>query len=65
MATRPIRRFASLSRTVLNEQTHVLDAIDFQGYAWCMVIDDDTPPDCINWTLIKPLPIRVPSEQQP
>lgn len=52
----PPRRFVSISRTILKDGRHTLDAIDDDGVAWCMVLSDDPGQDF--WTPLTPLPVR-------
>jgi hypothetical protein len=59
--TEPLpRRFASLTRTVLPDGGHTLDAIDDDGRAWWLIVGNDEAPD--TWTELQPLPSR---EDQP
>jgi hypothetical protein len=53
------RRFASLTRTPTPQGFTVLDAIDTDGRAWWLVLNDDwrplpAAPD--NWSELEPLP---------
>jgi hypothetical protein len=48
------RRFVSLTRTVNQNGSHVLDAIDQFGRAWFLVVGNDKAPE--HWTELQPLP---------
>ena len=54
------RRFASLTRTILPNGVHALDAIDDDGRAWWLIVGNDEAPD--TWTELQPLPTH---EDQP
>jgi hypothetical protein len=50
------RRFASLTRTVLPDGAHTLDAICEEGRAWWLIVGNDKAPD--TWGELPPLPSR-------
>ena len=66
-ATQP-RRFVSISRTLLKDGDHILDAIDDEGIAWWRRLDTQPhhpafPPKDPGWQQLSPLPAReLPTE---
>ena len=50
----PINPYHSLTRTVLPDTSHVLDAIDADGRAWWLIVGDPDAPE--DWTELLPLP---------
>ena len=48
------RRFVSLTRTVLPDGGHTLDAICEEGRAWWLIVGNDEAPE--DWTELFPLP---------
>ena len=57
------RRFVSISRTILNPTTVILDAIDDEGVAWTRTLNPIPPQP--PWKRIVPLPARdLPTEPQ-
>ena len=54
-----LRRFASISRTILSDGDHVIDAIDDEGTAWFMLPDKQ-----IKWRRMPPLPASWGGDQQ-
>ena len=57
------RRFVSISRTILKNGDHILDAIDDEGVAWWMRLDTQPhhpafPPEDPAWQQLLPLPAR-------
>ena len=55
------RRFVSISRTILNDGDHILDAIDDQGTAWWRRLDTSPhhpvfPTPEPEWQQLSPLP---------
>ncbi len=58
----PTTPYLSLTRTVLSDISHVLDAIDADGRAgWLIVGNPDAPED---WTELLPLPGDAPSTEE-
>lgn len=52
--TTPTTPFVSLTRTVLPDTSHVLDAIDADGRAWWLIVGNPDAPE--GWTELLPLP---------
>lgn len=52
--TTPTNPYHSLTRTVLSDTSHVLDAIDADGRAWWLCVNSPYAPE--GWTELLPLP---------
>ena len=52
--TTPTTPYLSLTRTVLPDTSHVLDAIDANGRAWWLCVNSPAAPE--DWTELLPLP---------
>ena len=50
----PTTPFTSLTRTVLSDGSHVLDALDADGRAWWLCVNNPDAPE--GWTELLPLP---------
>ena len=66
-ATQP-RRFVSISRTILKDGDHILDAIDDEGIVWWRRLDTQPhhpafPPKAPAWQQLSPLPAREVSTE--
>lgn len=63
MTTLPTRRrFVSITRTVILNGYHIIDAIDDDGVAWWRVIANFSEND-VDWTRLTPLPDRNPEDE--
>jgi hypothetical protein len=51
--TPPTTPYLSLTRTVLSDSSHVLDAIDADGRAWWLIVGNPEAPE--GWTELLPL----------
>ena len=54
MTPTPTNPYLSLTRTVLPDTSHVLDAIDANGRAWWLCVNNPHAPE--GWTELLPLP---------
>jgi hypothetical protein len=58
----PTTPFISLTRTVLSDTSHVLDAIDADGRAWWLIVGNPDAPE--GWTELLPLPGGAPATEE-
>jgi hypothetical protein len=54
--------FISLTRTVLFDTSHVLDALDADGRAWWLIVGNPDAPE--GWTELLPLPGEAPAAEE-